>query len=45
MKITEHFDILAKGPFSLSAEWKRDCADVEKAIRRRTGLMGFTGST
>jgi hypothetical protein len=34
MKITEHHDILTKGPFPLSAEWKRACTDVEKAIRK-----------
>jgi len=34
MKIAAHHDILAKGPFSLSAEWKRACADVEKAIHK-----------
>lgn len=34
MKITEHWDILTKGPFSQSPEWKRACADVEKAIRK-----------
>jgi hypothetical protein len=34
MKITEHCDILTKGPFSLSAEWKRACTDVEKAIHK-----------
>lgn len=33
VKISGRFDILAKGPFSQSAEWKRACTDVEKAIR------------
>ncbi|MEN6560955.1 MAG: hypothetical protein ABFD52_09290 [Acidobacteriota bacterium] len=34
MKITGRYDILAKGPFPRSAEWRRACADVEKAIRK-----------
>lgn len=33
MKITERIDLLAKGPFPSSAEWKRACADVEAAIK------------
>jgi len=32
MKIVEYCDILSKGPFSTSKDWKRACIDVEKAI-------------
>jgi len=33
MKIVEHHDILAVGPFATSADWSKACDDVDEAVR------------